>query len=344
MKYKSLESLVKGKNVFVFGAGGGGDIVGAYHVSNKVKKAGGNIIIGSVVWERFTIDPYPGPIPLEMMVNVEPIGYSAAIVNSDSYALRYGMEVEPQITKFVKVTGEKAIFIDLTKGTEGVIRGINDVAENYDIDVVVGVDVGGDILSLGCEENLWSPLADSISLSALYQLSFDRTLAVYGPGGDGELDTNTVLKYVSDISKQEGLIEILGMSYEDSELLEKLIKNVYTEASLIPLLSFKGEYGNKMIRNNTRLVKLSPILSTSYLLDVDIVYNRSELPKLVKGTGGIGQANQALNDHCIYTELDLENDLMKLRSEQSSKPINLNDIRQQGISNLIKRNCDPIKC
>ncbi|MGC8573672.1 MAG: hypothetical protein C0172_01815 [Caldisphaera sp.] len=344
MKYKSLESLVKNKNVFIFGAGGGGDIVGAYHVSNKVKKAGGNTIVGSVVWERFAVDPYPGPIPLEMMVNVEPIGYSTAIVSSDSYALRYGMEVEPQITKFVKTVGEKAIFIDLTKGTEGVIRGINDIAENYNIDVVIGVDVGGDILSLGCEENLWSPLADSISLSALYHINFDKALAVYGPGGDGELDTNTILKYVSDISKQKGLIEIMGMSYEDSELLENLIKNVYTEASLIPLLSFKGEYGNKMIRNNTRVVKLSPILSTSYLLDVDIVYNRSELPKLVNGTGGIGQANQALNDRCLYTELDLENDLMKLRGGQSKEPFDLNEIRQQGISNLIKRNCNPIKC
>ncbi|WP_292319679.1 DUF1152 domain-containing protein [Caldisphaera sp.] len=344
MKYKSLESLVKNKNVFIFGAGGGGDIVGAYHVSNKVKKAGGNTIVGSVVWERFAVDPYPGPIPLEMMVNVEPIGYSTAIVSSDSYALRYGMEVEPQITKFVKTVGEKAIFIDLTKGTEGVIRGINDIAENYNIDVVIGVDVGGDILSLGCEENLWSPLADSISLSALYHINFDKALAVYGPGGDGELDTNTILKYVSDISKQKGLIEIMGMSYEDSELLENLIKNVYTEASLIPLLSFKGEYGNKMIRNNTRVVKLSPILSTSYLLDVDIVYNRSELPKLVNGTGGIGQANQALNDRCLYTELDLENDLMKLRGEQSKEPFDLNEIRRQGISNLIKRNCNPIKC
>ncbi|MGC9182940.1 DUF1152 domain-containing protein [Caldisphaera sp.] len=344
MKYKSLESLVKNKNVFIFGAGGGGDIVGAYHVSNKVKKAGGNTIVGSVVWERFAVDPYPGPIPLEMMVNVEPIGYSTAIVSSDSYALRYGMEVEPQITKFVKTVGEKAIFIDLTKGTEGVIRGINDIAENYNIDVVIGVDVGGDILSLGCEENLWSPLADSISLSALYHINFDKALAVYGPGGDGELDTNTILKYVSDISKQKGLIEIMGMSYEDSELLENLIKNVYTEASLIPLLSFKGEYGNKMIRNNTRVVKLSPILSTSYLLDVDIVYNRSELPKLVNGTGGIGQANQALNDRCLYTELDLENDLMKLRGGQSKEPFDLNEIRRQGISNLIKRNCNPIKC
>ncbi len=342
--YKSLESAVKGKNVFVFGAGGGGDIVGAYYISNKVKKLGGNTLVGSVVWERYSVDPYPGPIPLEMMVNVDPIGFSSALVNSDSYALRYGMEIEPEITKFVKVIGEKAIFLDLTKGTEGLIRALNDVSQNFDIDLVIGVDVGGDILALGCEDNIWSPLADSISLSALYNTNIDSLLTVYGPGGDGELQTDTVLKYISDIAKENGLIEVLGMNIEEAELLDNLVKNINTEASLIPLISFKGEYGNKMIRNNTRNVKLSPVLSTSYVLNVDITYNRSELPKLVKDTGGIGQANQALNDHCIYTELDLENDLMKLRGESSNIPINLIDLRQQGISNLIKRNCKPIKC
>ncbi|AFZ70710.1 hypothetical protein Calag_0987 [Caldisphaera lagunensis DSM 15908] len=342
--YKSLESAVKGKNVFVFGAGGGGDIVGAYYISNKVKRFGGNPLVGSVVWERFSVDPYPGPIPLEMMVNVDPIGFSSALVNSDSYALRYGMEIEPQITKFVKLIGEKAVFIDLTKGTEGVIRALYDISQNFDIDLIIGVDVGGDILALGCEENLWSPLADSISLSALYNINMDSLLAVYGPGGDGELETNTILKYISDIAKENGLIEILGMNMEEAEILDNLVKHVNTEASLIPLISFKGEYGNKMIRNNTRNVMLSPILSTSYILNVDIVYKRSELPKLVKNTGGIGQANQALNNHCIYTELDLENDLMKLRGESSNNPINLIELRDQGIRNLIKRNCNPIKC
>ncbi|MGC8567157.1 MAG: DUF1152 domain-containing protein [Caldisphaera sp.] len=343
-KFNSLENAVKGKKVFVFGAGGGGDIAGSYYISNKIKNMGGNPIVGSIVWERFSIDPIPGPIPLETMINVEPIGYSSALVNSDSYALRYGREIEPQITKLVKMTGEKAVFIDISKGEIGVRKAIEDVRDNLDVDLVIGVDVGGDILALGCEDSLWSPLADSISLSALYSSDIEKILVVFGPGADGELDTNLILKYISEIAKNDGLIGIYGINKDEEGLLENLVSVINTEASLMPLLAFKGEFGEKYIRDKTRVVRLSPILSTFYAIDVDVAFNRSELPKLVLSSGGIGNANQSLNDRCIYTELDLENDLMRLKGISFDKSIDINEIREKGINRLIKSNCNPVKC
>ncbi len=344
MKYESLEEMVRDKNVFVFGAGGGGDIAGSYFLARKIDDMGGNALIGSVVWERYSVDPYPGPIPIETMIDVEPIGYSSAIVNPDSYALRYGKELIPQLVRLVKATKGRAIFIDITKGVEGVRKAIEDVVSYFGIEVAIAVDVGGDILALGCEEGLQSPLADSISLSALYSSGIDSAVAVFGISADGELSTNTLLSYISEIARKGGLIGIYGMSRREALSYENIVKEVETEASLMPLLSFKGEYGERYIRNRTRVVRLSPILALSFIFDTEAVYNRSLLPALVKESQGIGNANQALNERCLYTELDLENDLMRIRSKSSEKPISVTQIRQEGISRLVKGGCRPIKC
>ena len=341
-KATSLVELVRGRKVLVFGAGGGGDVVGALYLYLKVRKLGGHPLLGAVVWERYSVDPYPGPIPLEAMIEVEPIGDSAALVSGSSYALRFGRELRPQLVKVAGILGEKALFIDVSKGSEGVRRAIEAARDSLGIEAVIGVDVGGDVLALGCEESLWSPLADSVSLAGLHAAGgIDRALAVHGPGADGELPTDLVLSYVADVARRGGLIGIYGL---EADVLGRAVKEVVTEASLMPLLSFRGEYGPRSMRDGTRQVSLSPVLATTYLLDVDVTYERSVLAKLVDGTMGISQARQALNNRCIYTELDLEYDLFQLRGATSERPMGVPEVRREGIGRLVRSGCEPIRC
>lgn len=345
MGARSLEELVRGRKVLVVGIGGGGDVVGAYYIYLKVRELGGEPLLGAAVWERFTVDPYPGPIPLESMIDVEPLGASSAIVTPSSYALRFGRQLRPQVTRIAELVGGRAVFIDLSKGAEGVRQAIEDALAALGAEVVIGVDVGGDVLALGCEEDLWSPLADSVSLAGLHATKgVERALVVHGPGADGELSTEGVLRHIADVARRGGLIGVYGVnSYEASEL-EKAVKLVETEASLMPLLAFRGEYGQRTIRGGSRSVHLSPVLATSYLMDVDVVYDRSPLAQLVDGSRGISQARQALNSHCVYTELDLEYDLFELRGTQSERPMSLADVRREGIGRLVRQGCQPIRC
>lgn len=344
MKFRSLEEAVKGRKVLVFGMGGGGDVVGAVYLAGKVRGYGGTPLIGAVAWERYAIDPYPGPIPLEAMINVEVLGDSLAYVSRDSYAIRFGRELKPQVVRAAEALNEKLLFIDISKGSEGVRRALEAARELLGVEFAIGVDVGGDVLALGCEEGLWSPLADSVSLAGLHDSGLDRLLAVHGPGSDGELSTDLVLSYVADISRRGGLVGVYGMNSAEADELEALIKSVETEASAMPLRAFRGEYGKASMRGGTRSVFLSPVLATTYLLDVDVVYNRSELPRLVSGTMGISQARQKLNSRCVYTELDLEYDLFNMRGAASAQPAGLADIRRSGIGRLIRGGCEPIKC
>lgn len=341
---RSLLDAVRGRKILVFGAGGGGDVVGALYMYLKVRKMGGTPILGAAVWERYSVDPYPGPIPLEAMVNVEPIGWSAALVTGSSYALRFGREVRPQLVRVASAINERALFIDLSKGAEGVREAIEAAKEALGVEVAIGVDVGGDILALGCEEGLWSPLADMVSLAGLHTSSVDRLLAVHGPGADGELSTELVLSYVADVARRGGLLGVYGLEADEAELLESVVKEVVTEASLMPLLAFRGELGPRKMRDGSRQVSLSPVIATTYVMDVDAVYERSQLAKLVDGTRGISQARQALNERCVYTELDLEYDLFELRGEASARPKGLAEIRREGIGRLVRSGCSPLRC
>ncbi|MCE4625049.1 MAG: DUF1152 domain-containing protein [Desulfurococcales archaeon] len=331
--------------ILVFGAGGGGDALGAMIVWKRLQRLGANVLLGSVVWERFIIDPYPGPIPVETLAGAEPIGWTAALVDGETVALRYGSTLKPQIVRIAGFLGEKAVFLDLSKGGEGLKNGLNAVMEELGVDALVGVDTGGDILAHGCEENLWSPLADAISLYALSEAAGeDGYVVVLAPGADGELPQEKVLAYTSMIAAINGLLEVFGLSRDEYKLAHEAETHVYSEASKIPLRAFEGGFGEAKIRGGTRTVKLNPCTASAYLLEASKVRSWSPLPELVKGTLGIAQASEELNRHCIVTELDLEMELSRLRESGSRRPMSLDQIKSELRTRLFSKGCKPIEC
>ncbi len=343
--YKSIEDIASsGKKILVFGAGGGGDVLGAYYLYKRLKRLGADAILGSVVWERLQVDPFPGPIPLETLVNAEPLGWTIALVDTETASLRYGHTVKPQVARIAEKTGEKTVFLDLSKGAEGLREALEVAREELGTEIFVGVDTGGDILATGCEDNLWSPLADAISLYALENAPGDALLLVLSPGADGELSWTQVLERISIVARRNGLIEVLGLSRRDYEELVEVEDLVVSEASKIPLRAFRGEYETARIRGGTREVYISPCQATAYLLDARIAGETTPLPSLVAGTRGIGQASEALNEHCIVTELDLEMELNRLREHPRSEGMSIVEIRRSLVNKLIRRGCRPPEC
>jgi len=341
----SLSDFVKDhERILVFGAGGGGDALGALLVYFRVKELGGQPILGSVVWERHPVDPYPGPIPLEVVINAEPLGWSSALVDGSSVALRYGREVRFQLARVLEALGEKGVFIDLTKGVYGVASALRDVAEALDVKGVIAVDTGGDILAVGCEDNLWSPLADAVSLAGTVESGLPSLVTVLGPGADGELSQELVLRYIAELARRRALVEITGPARKDVEYISGLIDKVYSEASKIPIIAFQGEYGERRIRGGTRTVKVNPVSATMYLLETSKVYEWSSQAQAVSNTRGIGQAKERLNQHCVVTELDLELELSRLRETGSQRSLSVDEIRRELRRRLMIRGCTAFEC
>jgi hypothetical protein len=64
---------------------------------------------------------------------------------------------------------------------------VTELIEHFSVESVLLVDVGGDLIGIGTESDLRSPLADALALASLAHLPVPVRVAVAGPGLDGEL-------------------------------------------------------------------------------------------------------------------------------------------------------------
>ncbi|MGH2960868.1 MAG: DUF1152 domain-containing protein, partial [Solirubrobacterales bacterium] len=65
----------------MLGIGGGGDVVGALAVGRLCESLGTEFELGGVAWERFAIDPHPGPRTIAEISGGRPIAESAILAD-----------------------------------------------------------------------------------------------------------------------------------------------------------------------------------------------------------------------------------------------------------------------
>ncbi|NPA84889.1 MAG: DUF1152 domain-containing protein [Crenarchaeota archaeon] len=325
-----MKCPLSGRKVLVIGIGGGGDVAAAYCVSKWVESVGGEPILGSVVWERLVRDPVPGPIPLSDLQGAEKVGEHLWVADGDEYAVRGGKVVIPQATELAKATSQKVFLFDLNLGAEGVKRGIEEAIELTGADMLIAVDAGGDVLAKPDDEEVWSPLADAVCLAAVKELSVESWVAIYGPGCDGELPPNKVLERISEVWRRGGNRGGFVVSKEMAEECLRVVERMQTEASKMGLLAALGEYGERRIRRGSRVLFLSPVTATTFFLDSKAVH--SELADAVKGTKSLEEANQRLKELRVYTELELERDIV---AAGGLEKVSLEEIRKRGRKRLL---------
>ncbi|MEM1873488.1 MAG: DUF1152 domain-containing protein, partial [Acidilobaceae archaeon] len=83
-------------------------------------------------------------------------------------------------------------------------------------------------------------------------------------------------------------------------------------ASRIPLLAFRGLRGELSARRGSRVVEVSLFSTATFLLDARKVAESNPLVAELSETRSLDEARRVLNEHGIYTELDLEEDLARL--------------------------------
>ena len=323
-------------NIMVFGIGGGGDIVSAAVLASALERYGFKSFIGSIVWERFLVDPVPGPVGLKELVGIDIIGDYSGVIMDKVHVLRGGRRITPQVYLVSKATGKPVYIVDIKYGVKGYVKGLQELMDYLGIDFFIAIDVGGDVLAEGWEEELWSPLADSLGLAAFNYFK-NSMLAVHGIGGDGELPPNRILERIALLCKLGGCLGARGLTHRDAVFLEKILSIAHSEASLIPLLAFRGYYGYYPIRAGTREVLVTPVQSITFFLDLHKAYDISPLARIVDKTSSIEEARDKLNKACIYTELDLEYDLQPY-IDKIDKPGIIIKTRLEGMKR-IKQQC-----
>ncbi len=326
-------SKFKELGVAVVGAGGAGDIVSAYIMCRLLKEFYGvrKCVPIAVLWERWVLDPYPGPIPRSSILNAK---FSECVyVTPETRVNRGEYEFRPQASIISEFLGAPIPAFTLENGVEGMLRCAEEVCKDGYGSLLV-LDVGGDILANGFEVDLWSPLADAMSLALSYVINKYSVVAVLAPGADGELSLDYVMSRIESIGSRGGLLGAIGLTIDLLDEYEKVLKATKTEAGRVPYEALRGKVGESVIRGGSRKVKITPNSIITYLLKPEEVIRDNVLAREIVSTKSLDEAVKIAEKLGIPTELHLE---MEIAYTYGTGPNTLDKINWNEIKKRVVR-------
>jgi hypothetical protein len=202
------------------------------------------------------------------------------------------------------------VLVDVHPGPARVAGGLAQAARTLEADLLVFVDVGGDVFAQGDEPGLSSPLCDAVMLAAAARLAdagVPALGAVFGVGCDAELTPDEVLALVARLAADGGLAGMRGLTDAVATRLEEAIALVPTEASAQAVRAFRGASGPQLIRGCSRTVTLTSAAAVTFYYDVTVAYaGVARLARAVSDASSLEEANAALGQLGLRTELDRE--------------------------------------
>jgi len=284
-------------------------VVGALAVARVCEAAGTEIVLGGVAWERMPIDPHPGPRPMTEIRGGRALGEAALLAGPETSTPEGVPFSEARMASHLN---SETVLVDVSGGAAGAAAGVAAAVEALDCDLLVCVDVGGDVLARGHEPELASPLCDAVMVAAALGVS-DRVkplLAVIGAGCDGELSVGEVLERTAALARAGAWLGAWGLTPEVTDELEAAAAAVPTEASLQVVRCARGETGEARIRRGRRRVELGPVGALTFVFDpLAAPPDALPLARAVAGTASIEEGRAALAELGVRTELDYERSL-----------------------------------
>jgi hypothetical protein len=309
------ETILRGlRRPLVIGMGGGGDVVGALATAEFARLYDGtDPALGGLSWERRPIDPAPGPRSAGEIAGAEAIAPGTLLAGPDTHVADSGVRfAESRMAGFL---AQPVVLLTLEGGAGAIAEGLLAAAGRLGVDGFVFIDVGGDVLAHGDEPGLRSPLCDAIMLAAAGRLAARGVpvlAGIFGIGCDAELTPAEVFGRLASVASAGGLAGIRGLTEAVALKLEQAIELVPTEASAQAVRAFRGATGTAAIRGGTRSVQLTPAAASTFYLDVPATIGAcGRLAQAVDECEDLEQANRALNELGVRTELDLERDAVR---------------------------------
>lgn len=306
-----MRELVTSKRPLVLGIGGGGDVVGALALAEHCRLYhGADPIVGGVAWERQPIDPVPGPRSTAEIDGAAEIAPGVLAASGDTKVR--DRDVRFAESRVAELLGVQTLLLDITIGPERLAAGLGVAVERMECDLVVFLDVGGDVLAHGDEPGLGSPLCDAVMLATadrLGQAGVPVLGAIFGMGCDGELTPTEVLERLGEVANAGGLSGAVGLTPDVAQLLERAIDAVPTEASAQAVRAFHGASGEVPIRGGRRTVHLSAIATVTFFFEVaEALASAARLALAVRDAADLDSANEILRTLGVRSELDWERD------------------------------------
>jgi len=310
----SFEARVRSaRRVLVLGIGGGGDVIGALALARRCEELGTPFALGGVAWERFAIDPYPGPRPVAEIRAGRPLGEHVVLAGPETTTPEGVRFSEAHAAAHLRAQGDPAadtVLIDVTAGAPGAAEGIAAAARELNCNLVLYVDIGGDAIATGSEAGLASPLCDAIMLGAALRLvdELPGAIAILGAGCDGELEPAEVLERVAALARAGAWTGTWGVTRSIAREVAEAAEGSGTEASMQVVRCALGEHGEAEIRGGRRTVPLGPLGALAFCFDVEAAMVELPLARAVVNANSLDDARTALAGRGVRTELDYERD------------------------------------
>jgi hypothetical protein len=260
-----------------------------------------------MTWERLPIDPLPGPRRLDEIEGAERLNAAVALAGPDTRGPGGFRFAE---SRMAEILGEPVVLLDPNPGPRAVGDALADAARRLGCDLVVLVDVGGDVLAHGDEPGLASPLCDAIVLASAERLTAAGLAvagAVFGPCCDGELTQPELLARLAEVAAAGGLLGAWGVTPEALERVEPAAAEIPTEASAQALACARGALGDAAIRGGLRSVPRSPLCALTFFFDpAAAIASAARTARAVAGARDLQDADARLEAMGAPSELRLE--------------------------------------
>src|SRR5436190_17004881 len=210
----------------VIGIGGGGDVVGALASAELARIYDqADPLVGGLSWERRPIDPVPGPRRVDEIEGAETV--APGILLAGARTRVRGREVYFAESMMAGFLGRPTLLITIDEGPAAIAHGLEQALGELQGDLLLFIDVGGDVLAQGDEPGLRSPLCDAILLAAAQRLAaagHPVLLGIFGVGCDAELSSEEVLARLGEIAAASGWCGVRGLTEPVATRLEQAIE------------------------------------------------------------------------------------------------------------------------
>jgi hypothetical protein len=289
----------QGPTSLLIAAGGGGDALASLLVSRQLLGDGRAPVVASYSWDRRILDPMPGPrFPDDFEATRRLTPRSVEIIAHSR--LRSGGVSSVQL--LAEATPARFVLLDPSNGAVGMRRQLIELVEHSAFASVLLVDVGGDLVAAGTEEDLRSPLADALALASLADFPIPVHVAIAGPGLDGELAASYVRSRCTAIGGR--LFGRLGVG--DVEPYFPALARHPSEATTLLAAAALGMTGRAEIRDSADLVSLDGGSAEIYVMDASSAVASNRLAQELVATHSMAEAEAATIAICGRSELDYE--------------------------------------
>jgi hypothetical protein len=289
----------RGPTTLLVAAGGGGDALASLLVSRRLLDNGQVPIVASYSWDRRILDPMPGPRVSDDFEATRRIAPRSVEITAHSRLRAGGLS---SLQLLAEATAARFVLLDPANGAVGMRQQLLELVEHLAYASVLLVDVGGDLVATGTEEDLRSPLADALALASLADFPVPVRVAIAGPGLDGELAASYVRARCTAVGG-----ELLGrLTAADVEPYFPALAQHPSEATTLLAAAALGVAGRAEIRDSADLVSLDGESAEVYVLDASAAVASNQLAQELVTTHSMDEAEAATIAICGRSELDYE--------------------------------------